>query len=134
MSKRKKQKNFGDVKRATAKATKPASGMTYYTLVVIMRDGKPEFRRFHMQVDARTLPAHEQEKFVGWVLRSVGISPEDMADLGSDPCVKVEAFDAEHEAKSHYDWLLREFGPVVPGAGALADKFAAYVNSPGGTG
>lgn len=108
MSKRKKQ-NFGDVKRAVEKAVKTAAKMTHYTLVVLMRNGKPEFRRFHIAVDVRTLAEHEREPFAAWILKSVGIASADTADLGSEPCLKLEVFDTEQQAKAHYEWLLKEF-------------------------
>lgn len=128
-----KQRNSNDVKQvATTSAT--AGKWTYYTLVVVMRDGTPEFRRFHSATDVRKLPGHDQEMFLAWAAESIGISVEDTADRGSDPCMKLEAFDTEQEAKAQYDWLLREFGPVVPVEGPLTEKFTDGVTSRGGTG
>lgn len=114
-----------DSNMAAAEAAKPASGITYYTLMVMMRDGKMEIRGLRIALDVRQLPAHEREGFVAWVARSAGISPPDTADLGTDPCAKLEAFDHEHQARAHLAWLIREFGPSVPKAAVLA-KFVAY--------
>lgn len=119
------QRNTGDKNRTTASVTNPASKPTYYTLVVLMRRDAPVIVGFQSDTNARTLPVYQMEKFFAFVLQRLGISPDDMADLGNAPCNMMTAFDHPHEAVAHLDWLFGEFGPNVPGDTVLA-RFAAH--------
>lgn len=77
--------------------------------------------------NVRTLPVYRMEKFFASVLQRLGISPDDMADLGNSPCNMMTAFDHQHEAVAHLEWLFREYGPNVPGDAVLA-RFAAHAS------
>ena len=129
----KTKNNRRDAATRTQVQSRHNDATKFYTLLVLMRDGQPEFRRFHVAVDSRGLTPAEHGQFCAWALRSLGIPPESTADLGEQPVLKIEAFDTEAECKAHYDWLLTNFGTKPKeGAGPLCKAFDADVNSKGG--